>query len=524
MCKEIDLLEKRKETFRKIQESKAKYFVIIDKIDGFDNDIRREFLSELSDDEHYVLFPTQYRFQHFNHKRIDNVKVYQMESFEDVCVMVLSSRNLFNVYKYPKIKRLIRRKYNKKGLGDKLVYYFPKDKIPKNYVRMIDFLLHKLSGGLTDEEKRQNERDYAEKHMKENRFVEMCGVSVPDDLLLIIFSYMKHRANFCKVSLVCEAFYLLFQMTWDRLLASQNTIHRIPILVLWNTKTVMLNTVSILKETLIYFIKNIKSVREITFIERRAREFFVYSGQQNGLVMEKLEKITVRDVGELLPFNKNVFPNVKKLRFCRHKRGSLESHLTDFFGQITSLKIYMNANFYMLSFFKKLETLGFNPSIVFKSNIDILQIKGVKTLKKIEFNDEFMGSHQTTDNFHALEKIILHEMEVETISILLAAGQFKLTVNEDCVMLSEYLTLIDKLNPRCKHVHLNLVRRNSHDRNWWFDAICLLRKISFDALPKNFKLVKKRVKEKTYARKFSKSPPRYTWGFYYVLQYKLDRK
>jgi hypothetical protein len=103
----------------------------------------------------------------------------------------------------------------------------------------------------------------------------------------------------------------------------------------------------------------------------------------------------------------------------------------------------------------------------------------------------------------------------------LATGNFKIAVTEDCVMFSEYLVLIDKLNPRCKHVHLNLVR---HILNRWFDSICLLKKINFDVLPKNYKLIKKRVKENIYARKLSKRSSSHSWGVYYILQYKFDRK
>jgi len=529
VCRETEQLEKRKEAFRKIEESKANYFRIIDEINHSDgvclyayDDIRKEFLVGLSEDDHYVLLPRHYQFKHFNHKVLDGSKIFATNDFEDICAMVLSVGNLFDnlplSYYYNSkhrtksedIRKMIRRNFKKSNLKTLLESHF--DDIPKEYDRQIDYLFYKLARVPTDIEKRQLEKENIEKDIRSKKWVEMCKIDVPDDLIEIFFSYLDHKQFICTVGLVCEQFYLLFLKTWDRLIITNRNIYKIPTLAIWNAKIICFETHGILKSSFEYFIDNSLSVKELYLFGDKSYLFFVYI-EKKKVIKKTITKITISKAGiTRFWFKKDIFPNLKKALFSKFGGfWNITREHTLLIEQITSLGIHQTNSFEFLRKFKNLKTLKFYCPVFFSKNQNILYFRELKNLDKIEFNDCCLGDGRSL----SIKKIIENEMETETVSIKIHFGQFKVTVNEDCVMFSEYLSKIDKLSSRCKHVHLKLIRLELNLKETLSDAKKLLNKLNFDSLPKNYKCVEKRVVEK-----FSYQTRR----CFYILKYKFDRK
>lgn len=502
VCSESKRLERRKTIFRNIVRSRSNYFRIIREIDDFDGDIRKEFLKKLDEKDHYVFFQHNYQFFHFNHKAVDDSRIYPMSDFEDACKMVFNIGNLFG-YRYKKIMQVIRGNYRKSKLRILLETYF--DDFPYGYRKQIDFLLYKLAKAPTDTEKRQEEAEYLD--YASRMFLRIEGILIPEEIILLIFSFLDHPNHFRKITLVCEEFYVLFLRDWDRIRISRNNIYRVPIPVLMSVKKVTLKTKGIEKSDFEYFFEKVLSLRELVIDGiTKTEEFFSYLNK----VQKYLTKISVIEIGYCLNIKPKLLPKVRKLEYRSNSKGDLNGNLKKFFGQITHLKILNEDNLGKLRHFKKLEFLYFSFTNL-RTNTNIIHIKNVKTLKKIKFAD--FCHVQTTRLFradHTIEKIIRNEMEVETISIQLHFAKFK---RDDLKDFSKYLSLIDKLNKRCRYLHLNLIRKFQNIHETFYMDRKLLNELDFKTLPKNYRLIEKKVVRKKNIR-FS----------YNVLKYKFVRK
>jgi hypothetical protein len=310
-------VEDRMNKFNKARSYRINYIDILDDLtlDAVDvvdlDDIRKDFFVKLDTKERQralctVDYPLYGEFCNSDFFTRNKSPPTPIESFEDICKIIFSSCYTGNSHWFEKI---VRKYWKKKDLGKLLVRY-SKDKDDARrlkqmtYRRQIEVFLQKLkSVEAIDYEK----RDLEKIQLKGARriFIELCGISIPPEVMFEILSYMPQNKQYLdNIGVLSVEFYLMCLKSWRKISLSCNNLYKIPLLVLRRVKYIVLKTRKLHKADFLYFWKKTRSVCVL-----RVRENAVKLFKYLNVVKVNVKILGIENLSRV-SISKNYFPNI----------------------------------------------------------------------------------------------------------------------------------------------------------------------------------------------------------------------
>jgi hypothetical protein len=137
------------------------------------------------------------------------------------------------------------------------------EKIPKLKKEKVELFESKLFKETTGQSKRKIEDEF---ETERSIFLVLCGIELPEEMALEIFSYFVHNKSFLdNIGVVNEDFYLLSLKCFETLTITQDNIYKIPLLVLRNVKYVFYHGFKVYKSEIQHFHKNTLRVKKYYF-------------------------------------------------------------------------------------------------------------------------------------------------------------------------------------------------------------------------------------------------------------------